>query len=78
MYGHVKESEEFVVRVPIGDDIQNYRYSRCTPFDLAGNANESCVDSQDTVTKMKVLEYGNYKGKACSKVVRINFRTGTI
>lgn len=31
--------------------------------------NENCVDAQECKTKVKVLEYGTYNGKECSKLL---------
>ena len=73
MYGLVKESDEFLVRVPIGDDTRNYRFSKCPVVDLNGQANDFCVDPQEAATKIKVLEYGTYKGRECTKLVNYCF-----
>ncbi len=72
VYGLIdlKDSKtEFTINVPIGDDSNNLRYSRCTIFDKHGNKNENCVNPQDAITKVKLLEYGTYKGKDCTKVL---------
>ncbi len=69
VYGLLKETDEFLVTVPIGDDTRNYRFSKCAVVDLNGKANEYCVDAQEAATKVKVLEYGTYKGRECTKLV---------
>ncbi len=71
VYGLVKETDEFLVRVPIGDDTRNYRFSKCPIVDLNNKKVEFCVQPQEAATKFKVLEYGTYKGKDCTKIVII-------
>ena len=74
MYGTIPETEEFYVNVPIGDDIRNYRFAKCPTVDIKGDRNDYCRDPQDAVTKVKVLEYGTYKGRECTKVVSFKIK----
>lgn len=72
MYGKVEcndQNGEFTIDVPIGDDLTSLRYSRCTLIDKHGRKNPNCIKSQEATTKVKVLEYGTYKGKECTKVL---------
>jgi len=67
--GLVQETDEFTINVPIGDDIKNYKFSKLTVVDRNGVYNENCIDAQEAATKVKVLEYGTYKGKPCTKLL---------
>lgn len=69
VYGLVKETNEFTINVPIGDDIKNYKFSKVSVMDKSGALNENCINPQEAVTKVKALEYGTYKGKPCTKLV---------
>lgn len=55
--------------MPVGDNTDQLRYSRCTPVDPNGQATVNCLDPQESRTLLKVLEYGTYKGKAATKVL---------
>ncbi len=69
VYGHVNDQNEFEIRVPIGDDSTNYGHLRCTSEDLNGVPNQACINQESAITKVKVLEYGKYKDKDCTKVM---------
>jgi 23S rRNA-/tRNA-specific pseudouridylate synthase len=64
------EDDSFLIDVPVGDNSEQIRYSRCTPIDRTGKPNPiQCLRPQEASTQVKVLEYGTYKGKPCTKLL---------
>ena len=68
-FGAVVKNEEIEVNMPMGDDLTNPGHSRCALFNQEGIRSENCSRPQNTITKIKLLEYGTYKGKDCTKVL---------
>jgi tRNA pseudouridine32 synthase/23S rRNA pseudouridine746 synthase len=64
-----KDDGSFLIDKPIGEDLRRLKYSRCTITDRHANRLDYCVYPQHSVTRIKVLEYGTYKGKECTKVL---------
>lgn len=74
VYGQVKFQNTdldgmFEINVPIGEDASRLKYARCTPYDIHGNKIENCLQPEKALSKIKVLEYGTYKSRDCSKVL---------
>jgi len=60
---------EFIIDVPIGEDLRKLKHSRCTIVDKERNQIEYCFKPQNAITKVKILEYGTYNGRECTKVL---------
>jgi 23S rRNA-/tRNA-specific pseudouridylate synthase len=60
---------EFIIDVPIGEDLRKIKHSRCTTVDKESNKIEYCFKPQSATTKVKILEYGTYNGKECTKLL---------
>ncbi|CAF1001823.1 unnamed protein product [Brachionus calyciflorus] len=74
VYGHVKldhvdKDGFYELNVPIGEDQRRLKYARCTPYDLNGNKIEFCIEPEKAISKIKILEYGTYKSRDCTKVL---------
>ncbi|RNA33690.1 RNA pseudouridylate synthase domain-containing 1 [Brachionus plicatilis] len=74
VHGHLKFEQVdsdgmFELDVPIGEDSTRLKYARCTPFDISGKKIENCVQPEKAISRVKILEYGTYKSKDCSKVL---------
>jgi 23S rRNA-/tRNA-specific pseudouridylate synthase len=61
-------NDQIEVQIPIGDDSKNLGNKCCTLYDQRGIQLEKCVNSFNTKTKIKLLEYGTYKGRDCTKI----------
>jgi 23S rRNA-/tRNA-specific pseudouridylate synthase len=59
----------FIINKPIGEDLRRLKYSRCTTTDKHANRLDYCIHPQNSITRVKVLEYGTYKGQDCTKVL---------
>lgn len=68
-YGVDHSDDMLTVDVPIGEDNNRRHYARCALADKNGQLLENCVYPQKSVTQVKVLEYGTYKGRECTKVL---------
>lgn len=55
--------------VPVGDNSEQLKYSRCTKVDPTGKPNQKCLDAQEAASELKILEYGTYKDKPATKVL---------
>lgn len=76
VYGHLKlDKETLEVKMPIGDDARQFSHAMCTLRDASGKVNEHCLNAQEAVSRIQVIEYGLYKKKKCTKVL-INPLTG--
>lgn len=64
-----RDKEIVSVQVPIGDDVRNHGYKRCTANDKTGSKLDYCANAQKTHTQFRILEYGTYKGRDCTKVL---------
>jgi len=62
-------NDNIEVKIPIGNDLNNYGHKCCTLFDQQGRQLEQCVNSFNTKTVIKLLEHGTYKGRDCSKIL---------
>ncbi len=54
VYGKLEEKNMITIDMPIGENQQFHKYSKCTLNDLNGIKNENCFDWQKSVTKLKV------------------------
>lgn len=59
---------EFKINIPIGENRHEFGYSRCTVIDRFENKLD-CVLPENALTKVKILEYGKYNGKDCTKLL---------
>jgi 23S rRNA-/tRNA-specific pseudouridylate synthase len=66
---NANESNSFTIDVKTGEDLRRFKFSRCTEFDKNGNKLDYCVYTTNSITNIKVLEYGTYKGKDCTKLL---------
>jgi 23S rRNA-/tRNA-specific pseudouridylate synthase len=64
-----RDNEIINVDVPIGDDLRNHGYKRSTVHDKIGNKLDFCANAQKSRTMLRILEYGTYKGRDCTKVI---------
>lgn len=69
VYGRVKQDGIIEINVPIGEDLRRPKYAECTIVDKNGNKLDYCSEPKKAITHIKVLEYGTYKGKDCTKVL---------
>ena len=69
VYGYIENKEEFIINASIGDDLDNKGYLMSTKFDRNGNLNRNCQNEQPAETIVKVLEYGTYNSKPCTKLL---------
>ena len=68
-YGVNSNNGIIEVRIAIGDDAVDYAH-RCSPlFGQDGKKLGNCLNPKLTHTKIKILEYGNYKGRSCTKIL---------
>lgn len=63
------EENSFLINVPIGEDRDRFKYARCPVASLQGDLNEKCLEPEESSTVAKVLEYGTYKDRECTKVL---------
>ena len=69
MFGVNSKNGYINVEIPIGDDSNNLGHRRCTLFDQQGTQSGICINSSNTKTRIKLLEYGIYKERYCSKII---------
>lgn len=63
------DSGTFLIDVPVGDNTDQLRYSRCTLMNRSGEKQENCINPQEACSVVKVLEHGTYKSRTASKVL---------
>lgn len=61
--------ESHLIDVPIGENSEQLKYSRCTEINSNGEPVPTCLDPQESRSLMKILEYGTYKNKPATKVL---------
>lgn len=64
----VNQDSSIDINVLIGEDKTRWSHARCAAIDRNGDKSERCVAWEKASTRVRVLNYGTYKGRECTKV----------